>query len=108
MRIYLGKMGIEDVEEAHNVKAGLKKLRHEKFDLVLSDRMMPGMSGLDLLEEVRKDEMLKDTSFIMVTAESLKGCISEAYGRGASGYVIKPYTFETFSEEIEKVLLNQQ
>ena len=64
-----------------------------------------GMSGLGLLEEVRKDERLKNTSFVMVTAESLKGSISEAFGNGVSGYVIKPYTFETFSKEIEKTLL---
>ena len=103
IKIYLKKIGITNVLEASHVKMALEKLEKEKVDLILSDWMMPGIPGLDFLKSVRSNENLKNIPFIMITAEGLKESIKEAISAGVSRYILKPYTFETFKEEIESI-----
>ncbi len=62
------------------------------------------MTGLDLLKEVRADPKLKDTPFIMVTAESKTENVIAAKQAGVSNYIVKPFNAETLREKIEKVL----
>jgi len=61
------------------------------------------MSGLELLQNVRSDAGLKDTPFIMVTAEAQKENILEAVKAGVTNYVVKPFTAETIGEKLRKV-----
>ncbi len=106
IRIYLKKMGITNVVEASNVKSALEKLKkgNGDVDLILSDWSMPGMSGLSFLQAVRSDEDLENIPFIMITAEGLKGSMAEALDEGVSSYMLKPYTYENFRNEIESIL----
>lgn len=53
---------------ADNGKAALESLRSHKVDLVLLDYLMPGMNGKETLEEIRKDEELKDLPVFFLTA----------------------------------------
>jgi two-component system chemotaxis response regulator CheY len=64
---------------------------------------MPNMTGLDLLKAVRADEKLKDTPFLMVTAEGQKENVVQAVQAGVSNYIVKPFTPETFSSKLEKI-----
>jgi two-component system chemotaxis response regulator CheY len=100
----LKEIGFTDITEAENGKAALKELKNRKYGLVLCDWNMPEMSGLDLLNAVRADEALKSTPFVMVTAEAQKECIIEAAKAGVSSYVVKPFTAETISAKLQKVL----
>ena len=106
IRIYLKKMGITNVIEASNVRSALEELKkgNGDVDLILSDWSMPGMSGLSFLQTVRSDENLGNIPFMMITAEGLKGSIAEALDEGVSRYILKPYTYENFRNEIESVL----
>ena len=106
IRIYLKKMGITNVVEASNVRSALEKLKKGDgdVDLILSDWSMPGMSGLTFLQAVRGDENFENIPFIMITAEGLKGSIAEALDEGVSRYILKPYTYENFRNEIESIL----
>ena len=101
--IYLKKMGLTNIIEAQNVREALEVLKRKKVGLIISDWNMPGMSGLDFLKTIRGNENLTRTPFIMVTAEGLKRYISEAIKAGVSGYIMKPYTYETLKEEIYSV-----
>lgn len=65
---------------------------------------MADMNGLQLVNAVRSDESLKDSPFIMVTAEGQKRGILEAAKAGVNDYIIKPFTPETLKEKIKKVL----
>jgi len=73
---------------------------------VISDWNMAPMTGLDLLKEVRADGRLKDTPFIMITAESKTENVVAAKQAGVSNYIVKPFNAETLREKIEKVLGN--
>jgi len=60
------------------------------FDLVLLDIMMPGISGLEVLEEIRKHHTLISLPVIMVTADDLEQSILKALQLGANDYLTKP------------------
>jgi two-component system chemotaxis response regulator CheY len=99
----LKQIGFSNIAEADDGKTALAKLKDRKFDLVLCDWNMPEMSGLELLQEIRSDDVLKDTPFVMVTAEAQKDNILNAVKAGVNNYVVKPFTAETIGEKLKKV-----
>lgn len=104
IRNLLKQIDIENVEEASDGQEALNKLRAGNFGLVISDWNMAPMTGLDLLKEVRADARLKDTPFIMITAESKTENVVAAKQAGVSNYIVKPFNAETLREKIEKVM----
>jgi two-component system chemotaxis response regulator CheY len=99
----LKQIGFSNIVEADDGKSALAELEKERFDLIISDWNMPEMSGLELLQKIRSDDELKDTPFVMVTAEAQKDNILEAVKAGVSNYVVKPFTAETIGEKLKKV-----
>ena len=106
IRNLLKQLGLENVDEATDGQDALVKLRNGNFGLVISDWNMAPMTGLDLLKEVRADPRLKDTPFIMITAESKTENVTAAKKAGVSNYIVKPFNAETLREKIEKVLVH--
>jgi DNA-binding NtrC family response regulator len=76
------------VEEARDGKEGLSKLRGGEFDLVISDLKMPGLSGMDLLREGKKEK--PETRWIIINAFGSIDSAVEAMKAGASDYLTKP------------------
>ncbi|MGB6636992.1 MAG: response regulator, partial [Bradyrhizobium sp.] len=70
IRNLLKQLGFENIDDAADGSAALNKMRGKKYGLVISDWNMEPMTGIELLKLVRADEKLKNTPFIMVTAES--------------------------------------
>jgi two-component system chemotaxis response regulator CheY len=62
------------------------------------------MSGLELVREMRKDEMLKETPFIMVSAESKGEKVMIAKEAGVDNYIVKPFNAVTLKAKIAAVL----
>jgi DNA-binding response OmpR family regulator len=85
----------EDNHEVITCDNGLdaiKRCREEKFDLVITDLMMPGASGLEVLKETRK--ISPDTLVILITGfASLESAI-QAIREGAYDYIAKPFKLE--------------
>ncbi len=106
IRNLLKQLEFENVEEATDGSEALAKLRAGNFGLVISDWNMAPMTGLDLLKEVRADARLKNTPFIMITAESKTENVVAAKQAGVSNYIVKPFNAETLREKIEKVLVH--
>ena len=106
IRNLLKQLEFDNVEEASDGSEALAKLRAGHFGLVISDWNMAPMTGLDLLKEVRADARLKDTPFIMITAESKTENVVAAKQAGVSNYIVKPFNAETLREKIEKVMVN--
>ena len=104
IRNLLRQVGIYSVDEASDGVEALAKLREKTFGLIISDWNMAPMTGLQLLQEVRSDEVLRPTPFIMVTAESKTENVVAAKQAGVSNYIVKPFNAETLREKIEKVL----
>lgn len=103
IRNLLAKSGFKNIYEADDGTTALAKLQNEKFDFVISDWNMPKMSGLDLLKNLKADEILKNTPFMMVTAEALKENIIAAIQAGANDYIVKPFNAATLEGKIKKI-----
>jgi two-component system chemotaxis response regulator CheY len=106
IRNLLKQIDFENVEEASDGVEALAKLQAGNFDLIISDWNMEPMTGLQLLQHVRNDPKLKNTPFIMVTAESKTENVIVAKQAGVSNYIVKPFNAETLRAKIQKVLGN--
>ena len=106
IRNLLKQIDFDNVDEATDGVQALTKLRAGNFGLVISDWNMEPMTGLQLLTEVRGDAKLKDTPFIMITAESKAENVVAAKAAGVSNYIVKPFNAETLRGKIQKVLGN--
>jgi two-component system chemotaxis response regulator CheY len=104
VRNTLRSIGFANCCEAENGVDALAKLRAEApFDLVVCDWNMPGMTGIELLRSVRADASLRHTPFLMVTAEGKRENVLGAIQAGVNGYVVKPFTAETFAEKLTAI-----
>jgi DNA-binding response OmpR family regulator len=74
------------------------------FDLVLVDRVMPEVSGLHVLQEIRGTRDTTDLPVIMVTSQADPRGAIEALQAGADDYLERPYEFEELAARIERVL----
>ncbi len=69
----------------------LRQLMRERPDLLVTDVMMPGLDGYDLVDQLRRDESLCDLPVIMVTARTADEDISKGFSSGTDIYIEKPF-----------------
>jgi diguanylate cyclase (GGDEF)-like protein/PAS domain S-box-containing protein len=79
----------------------LAAIASTRFDLVLLDVEMPGMSGLDVLSQLRSRHSRTELPAIMVTARSAGEDVVEAFRLGANDYLTKPIDFPVAAARIE-------
>jgi DNA-binding response OmpR family regulator len=79
-----------EVAVAEDGSRAIGLVRGQPFDLVLLDVVMPGLSGLEVLQELRQSHPATELPVIMVTAKNESGDIVEALRLGANDYVSKP------------------
>lgn len=79
----------------------------EKPDVVLLDIMMPEISGLDILRQMRRDPMLANIPVIVVTAKAMPSDIKNGMEAGASTYLTKPVGYLELKEAVERTLTNK-
>jgi two-component system chemotaxis response regulator CheY len=98
--------GFQDTEflQAGNGEEALKVLGDEWLDLVITDYNMPDMNGMELIQEMKKDDILNAIPVLVVTTEGSKQKVDEFIQKGASGYVKKPFTPEDIRFELTKIL----
>ena len=99
----LRDLGFTNTAEADDGSTALPLLKGGGFDFLVTDWNMPGMTGIELLQQVRADEQLKTLPVLMVTAEAKREQIVEAAQAGVNGYVVKPFTAAVLQEKIEKI-----
>ena len=104
IRNLLSQLKFTNVHDASDGETALAKLRDGKFGLVISDWNMEPMTGLQLLREVRSDDKLNKTPFIMITAESKTENVVAAKEAGVNNYIVKPFNAETLKGKLTSVL----
>ena len=105
IRNLLRQLGFVNIDEATDGAMALSMMRGGgNYGLVISDWNMQPMTGLQLLKEVRADERLKATPFIMITAESKTENVVAAKEAGVNNYIVKPFNAETLKQKISAVL----
>lgn len=104
--ILLQRMGYE-VSIAHNGIDAIEAFSTQEFDLILMDIHMPLMGGVEAAEIIRtleKNQQLKYTPIIAVTANALKGDKERYLAAGMDGYVSKPIVADALRQEIRGLL----
>lgn len=104
VRNLLKQLGFNNVEEATDGSMALQMCRAQDYGLVISDWNMEPMTGLQFLKELRADERLKGTPFIMVTAESKTENVIAAKQAGVNNYIVKPFNAETLKKKMSAVI----
>ena len=104
----LQKMGCDNLTEADEGIPAWKMIQDAHaagvpYQFIISDWNMPGMTGLDLLKNVRSKEEFKALPFLMVTAEAEQANVVVAVKAGVSNYIIKPFNPDTLKTKIEKI-----
>lgn len=107
IRNLLKESGFSDADEAEDGVIALAKLRGDTYGFVVSDINMPNMNGFDLLSQIRDEPSLKHLPVLMVTAEARKEDIVMAAQKGASGYIVKPFTKAVLEDKVRKILQKQ-
>jgi len=83
---------------AHQITQAVQ--RDGPFQLVISDWSMPGMTGMDLLRNVRSFMKTRALPFLMVTVHSGSEHMDDAANSGVSNYIVKPFNGEQLAEKI--------
>jgi len=93
----------KDGEEAW----GLLLAEPAKFDIVLLDRMMPKMGGMEVLEKIREHPVLRFVPVIMQTASAKNAQIIEGIAAGAYYYITKPYKEDMFRSVVSAAVVDR-
>jgi two-component system, chemotaxis family, chemotaxis protein CheY len=96
----LQAVGVPTATEAADGAEAISLFKPGEFDLVLTDWNMPNKNGLEVIQEIRKQDA--NVTIIMVTTEAEKTRVLEAIQAGVSDYLVKPFTAETLREKLEK------
>jgi CheY-like chemotaxis protein len=105
LRLVLEAEGFE-VLVAWDGQSALEALANAKFDLVLSDVLMPGMSGYDLCRQIKSDPNLRSTPFVVLTQLNDPLDVLQGLESGADNFLIKPIDAPYLLNRIRTVLAN--
>jgi two-component system cell cycle response regulator DivK len=93
-----------EVEPVRDGRDALERARAFAPDLVIMDIQMPHVSGLELIEQMKAEEVLREVPVLAVTAYAARGDEERIRDAGAEGYVSKPISVMRFVEAIRALL----
>ena len=91
-----------DVETSYTGQEGFKKMEEETYDLVITDLMMPGISGMEALKKIKKND--PDIGVIIITGYPTPETAVEAIKLGALDYLPKPFTPSELISVVKKAI----
>ncbi|MRR35102.1 response regulator [bacterium] len=97
----LSGIDVNQLLEADNGRRALEVLGGDWVDAVILDIEMPEMNGLELLEKMGEDTLMKSIPVVMISTEASEAHIKTAFELGAKGFIRKPF----LPEEVGKMLL---
>ena len=100
----LAQIPLGEIFMAGNGIEALEILKENWVDLVVTDLNMPEMTGFELIDAMKKDNLMKTIPVVVVTTEGSSTRIDELKQKGVKGYVRKPFTPEQIREMISKVM----
>ena len=96
------------IMRAYNGKEALELMNTDNIDLVITDVMMPVMSGMELTHHLRSNPLWSNIPIIMLTAKRGEEARAEAYTAGADAYITKPFSIGVLKARIDNLLLRKQ
>jgi DNA-binding response OmpR family regulator len=100
---YLEHSG-HQVVSVENGKEAVEKVKTERFDLIITDLMMPVMGGFEAIQKIREMKELPFTPIIIISALETSGDIEKGLKLGADEYVVKPIDKTGFTARVAAML----
>ena len=97
-----------NVLATHDANDGLKKIYQYHPDIIITDLMMPGVSGLDLLRSVRQDFNISHIPVIMLTAKNTEEDKMMSVKAGANAFITKPFSSSYLIARVDQLLEEQR
>ncbi|MCP4633799.1 MAG: response regulator [candidate division Zixibacteria bacterium] len=100
----LSELDIGEIHEAENGKIALEILHNNWIDLVLSDLNMPVMTGIELVNAMAEDGLMKSVPVVIISTDGSATRIEELKAKGIREYIRKPFTPEAIKNLIDRIL----
>ena len=100
----LSGVDVSRFSEASRGDEALQLLREEGFDLVFCDLNMPGMTGYELVEALRRDGLLRTIAVVIVSSAGNPAAIEALKRKGVKGYLRKPLRPENLRRVVNQVM----
>ncbi len=107
IRTALSQFGVRNVSEANNAIKAIEILKNEPIDVVLVDQEMPGITGLEFAQLVRRGEEgihNVNVPIIVVTVNTAQKTVLQAKSVGVQEYIVKPVSPIALKKRLEKAL----
>jgi two-component system, cell cycle response regulator DivK len=93
-----------EVHSAPDALAALALLTQLSPALLLLDLQMPGMSGIELAQQLKQEPRTRDIPIVLLTASAMKGEEQRARDAGCDGYISKPINTREFASQVMEYL----
>ena len=93
-----------EVIPAYGGEDAIRKVKAQKFDLVLTDLAMPKVSGVAVIQSIKADPTTRHIPVLAVTAHVWDGIAQSAGQVGCDGYISKPFSMKQLVQEVQKHL----
>lgn len=102
--LLMNRLGFPDVEGVTDAVTGLERMRQRRYALVISDLDMEPMDGLSFLREIRADDTLMNTPFLLTEASFDFEDINLAHQAGADAFILKPFDMSVLKTKLKQVI----
>jgi two-component system chemotaxis response regulator CheY len=99
----LRDLGHVDCDEAIDGLQALSLLYKNHYDLLITDLHMPKLDGKQLLEKVRSESELSKIPVLMISSEDECSKIKEIIAAKVTGFIVKPFNYNTLEKKIHKI-----
>ncbi|SCA55248.1 putative Chemotaxis regulator protein [Candidatus Terasakiella magnetica] len=89
----------------HSASTAIIDIIEEQPDCVITDINMAGMDGLSLIKELRKNDIMANTKYIVITANQGDEWKEKAKEAGAHGFILKPFDTDNLLKQVEAICL---
>ena len=105
MLVQLGFSNITEAEDGSDAWPMIQEAHAngDPYEFIVSDWNMPGMTGLELIKNLRATEEFKTLPFLMITAEAEQGNVVVAVKAGVSNFIVKPFSSTVLEEKVKKI-----
>ncbi len=104
LRQILKQMGFDTIEEAETAERALEILSLGDVRMVFTDLGLPGMSGIELIHQIRQDRATHHLPVIVLSGISEQETVVEALKAGADNFIVKPCSADTIKTKLVQLL----
>ncbi|HDR04729.1 MAG TPA: response regulator [Candidatus Marinimicrobia bacterium] len=99
----IAQIPVNTIYQAANGKEALSVLEEQWIDIVFADINMPVMGGIEMVEKMSEDGLLKSVPVVIVSIEGSSTRIEQLKKKGISAYIRKPFTPETIRKVVDDI-----